>query len=113
MARSFYWLNVFGSDRKFRNDMILAQAELNYRAQAADDQDLRVGIRTTRIGHSSFDFNYKIIQDETNLLVCEGKSVQVMFDYEAGQSVAISKSIRDSILTFEESGASNCEKDDE
>ena len=105
MARSFYWSVVFGSQRQARDDIILARAELDYRAQAGNDHDLRVGIRTSRIGNSSFDFKYQIIQDETDRLIGEGSSVQVMFDYHSNRSVPMPDSVRTSILNFEGPGS--------
>lgn len=101
MARSFYWAIVFGSNRQARNDIILARAELNYRAQAGNDHDLRVGIQISRIGNSSFDFRYKIIQDGTGRLIGEGSSVQVMFDYQSNRSVPMTESDRTLIQKFE------------
>ena len=113
MARSFYWSVVFGSQRQARDDIILARAELNYRAQAGNDHDLRVGIRTSRIGNSSFDFKYQIIQDETDRLIGEGSSVQVMFDYHSNRSVPMPDSVRTSILKFEGTGSVSSGKPDE
>jgi len=100
-ARLFYWSIVFGSRRRIHNDLILAHAELDYRQQANQDHPLRVGIRTTRLGISSFDFNYEVLQDDTDLLLGKGRSTQVMFDYSANRSVALPESVRKAIIDLE------------
>lgn len=106
-ARSFYWSSVFGSRRKIHNDLILAHAELDYRRQANENHNLRVGIRTIRLGNSSFDFDYEILQDDTELLLGKGRSTQVMFDYSSNRSVALPESVRRAIIDLE--GADNIE----
>jgi acyl-CoA thioester hydrolase len=101
MARDGYWIHVFGSERQLRDDIILARAELDYRAQAAQDHDLNVAIRVSRIGNSSFEFRYEVIQQDTDILVAEGSSVQVMFDYVNNRKIPIPEAVRQRMLEFE------------
>jgi acyl-CoA thioesterase FadM len=42
---------------------------------------LSIGIRGPRIGRSSFECAYRVAEASTDRLVCEGRSVQVIFDY--------------------------------
>ena len=101
MARDGYWIHVFGSERQLRDDIILARAELDYRAQASDDHDLNVAIRVSRIGNSSFEFRYEVIQQDTDLLVAEGSSVQVMFNYANNRKIPMPEAVRQRMLEFE------------
>ncbi len=104
MARTDYWKHVFGAEREVRDDIILARAEVDYRAQATNDHDLNVAIRVSRIGTSSFEFRYTVVQEETNLLVAEGRSVQVMFDYPNNRTVPVPKAVKQRMLEFEGPG---------
>ena len=101
MARTDYWNHVFNTEREVRDDIILARAELDYRAQATNDHDLNVAIRVSEIGNSSFEFRYAVVQSETDLLVAEGSSVQVMFDYTNNRTIPMPEAVKSGMLAFE------------
>ncbi len=104
VARNMYWKKLFGLRRLTDVNFILAHAELDYRAQANGDNDVVVGIRTSFIGNTSFGFEYAVVE-EGGVLLAEGRSVQVTFDYKANTKVAVPASVRDQILEYE--GAEN------
>ncbi len=108
IARGRYWTHLFDGQRRLRDDVILARAELDYRSQATDDDLLVVEIRTSRIGRSSFEFTYRIVGERDGRLIAEGRSVQVMFDYTNNQKILLPKSVRGAILEFE--GEENVER---
>lgn len=104
VARNTYWKKLFGLRRLSDVNFILAHAELDYRAQANGDSDVVVGIRVSFIGNTSFGFEYVVVE-EGGVLLAEGRSVQVTFDYKTNQKVAVPANVRDQILEYE--GAEN------
>ena len=67
--------------------MILARVEIDFRAQVGVGEELEVGIRASRFGTKSFDFEYEIRSGDR--VVANAKSVQVGFDYDSNTTIAI------------------------
>ena len=65
---------------------------------------LRVGMRVSRLGTSSFDAEYRIEEAATGRLVVEGRSVQVGFDYRAQRTVPLSEETKEQLRAFEGRG---------
>lgn len=105
IARNAYWTKLFGARRLSRANFIIARAEMDYRSQANEEDNVVVCIRVSSIGNTSFEFRYNIIEGGTRRLIAEARSVQVAFDYEANHKVPLADSIKDRILAFE--GAAN------
>ena len=61
-----------------------------------------VGIRVSRLGRSSFECAYRIAEETTDRLVCEGRSVQVIFDYAGGASYPMPDALRAQVRAFED-----------
>lgn len=73
--------------------VILARAEVDFRlpARYGDVLDVRIGLAA--IGRTSFTYEYEIVDAEKRL-VATARSVQVMYDYQAGRPVPIPDAIR-------------------
>jgi acyl-CoA thioester hydrolase len=67
--------------------MILARAEIDFRAPANVGDELEIGVRPARLGTKSFDLEYEVRAD--GRIVAEAKTVLVGFDYEAGASIEL------------------------
>jgi acyl-CoA thioester hydrolase len=63
---------------------------------------LRVWIRTSRIGTTSFDFEYLVTSDRTGRAVAYGRSTQVYYDYGAHRAVPIPNDVRHAIVSFDD-----------
>lgn len=70
--------------------VILARAEVDYRAQATYGDELEVRTRLAALGRSSFQYEYEIRDLSSNVTVLTAKTVQVHFDYEAQRPVEMS-----------------------
>lgn len=70
--------------------VILARAEVDYRAQATYGDELEVRTRLAALGRSSFDYEYEISDLSSGVTVLTAKTVQVHFDYEAQRPVEMS-----------------------
>jgi acyl-CoA thioester hydrolase len=92
-ARFAFWqrlTGVSGIPRSF----ILARVECDYRVQATAGDRLVVRLRVTAVGKSSFTFEYEIVNARTREVVATARTVQVMYDYQAGRSIAVPDDIR-------------------
>jgi acyl-CoA thioester hydrolase len=92
-ARFAFWqrlTGVSGIPRSF----ILARIECDYRVQATAGDRLVVRLRVTAVGKSSFTFEYEIVNVRTREVVATARTVQVMYDYQAGRSIPIPDDIR-------------------
>jgi acyl-CoA thioester hydrolase len=65
-------------------DTVIAHAECDYRAPARFDDQLRIWIRTARIGRSSYSFEYRIVRAD-GVLVCDAKTTQVAIHKDTRQ----------------------------
>ena len=70
--------------------VILARAEVDYRAQATYGDELEVRTRLAALGRSSFQYEYELRDLSTGATVLTAKTVQVHFDYDRQQPVEMS-----------------------
>lgn len=70
--------------------VILARAEVDYRAQATYGDELEVRTRLAALGRSSFQYEYEIRDLSTGATVLTAKTVQVHFDYDVQRPVEMS-----------------------
>jgi acyl-CoA thioester hydrolase len=92
-ARFAFWqrlTGVSGIPRSF----ILARVECDYRVQATAGDRLVVRLLVTAVGKSSFTFEYEIVNARTREVVATARTVQVMYDYQAGRSIPVPDDIR-------------------
>ena len=101
IARGEYWRALTQETNDRRVPFILAHTTIDFRSPAYVHEMLEVGIGVTRLGAKSFDCAYRIVEQETRRLVCEGKSVQVIFDYEKNASFALPETLRAAVRAFE------------
>jgi acyl-CoA thioester hydrolase len=86
--------------------MILARAECDFRAPAVFGEIVEVRMRAVSIGRTSFVAEYEIVNTRDRRLLAQGKSVQVMYDYEHAQSIPVPDDVRERIESFEGGGLS-------
>jgi len=100
-ARAAYWRALGAWTGRPERTYVLAQAECDYRSPATLDDDLGCHIRVTRLGSSSFAFQYLLRDETTGRTIVEGRSVQVMYDYDRGKPRPIDDDLRNRIRRFE------------
>jgi len=96
-ARSEYWRTVAGRPEL---DFIIGEISLAYHRRILYPGTLSVGVRTTRLGRSSFDMDYEL-RDGDGEPVASGRSAQVMFDYAAGRPMPIPDELRRRLERYE------------
>ena len=80
---------------------ILAQTEIDFLAEARAGEDFTLGVRAVRLGNKSFDLEYLLVRDVDGKPVAQGRSVQVMFDYESRRTQLLDTKTRRMIDKFE------------
>jgi acyl-CoA thioester hydrolase len=101
VARTAYWRALTG-DRDYQKvPFILAHTTIDFRSPAFVHETLLVGIRVSRLGTKSFECSYRVEDEATRRLVCEGRSVQVIFDYEKEASYPMPEDLRAKVRAFE------------
>jgi len=96
-ARFAHWRDVWGFDVEGLPEnvpgVILARAEIDYRRPARYGDRLEIRISLDRIGRTSFSYTHEVV-DQKGATVAEAKTVQVMYDYAAGQPVPLSDEMK-------------------
>ena len=82
-ARIEYFTSL-GLGRNPLGDLILARAEIDFRAPITYGEEVEVGVRVGRIGTKSFDLEQELRAD--GRLAAEGRFVLVAYDYSLSSS---------------------------
>jgi acyl-CoA thioester hydrolase len=99
-ARSAYWREVVGRATLDGIDYVLAEAEIRWHRRVLWPQTLSVGVRVSRLGRRHFDMEYEVRGADDELLV-SGRTLQVMYDYEAGGSKPLPDRVRAAVEALE------------
>ena len=67
--------------------MILARAEVDFRAPLSEGDQLEIGVRPVRVGTKSFELAYEVRVGEK--VAAEAKTVIVSYDYSAARAVEV------------------------
>ncbi len=97
-ARLAYWLQVTGRSGLTAFDMMLARAEVDYRAPVSLGDPLEVGVRCASMRRSSFVLEFEIVNRASGLLLAEARKVLVHYDHQAQKSKPLPPEIRERLL---------------
>jgi acyl-CoA thioester hydrolase len=76
-------------------NMIVARVEIDFKAPVRLGQEVEISVRASRFGTKSFDLDYELrVESE---LVAEAKSVQVAYDYDRREPVALPAAWREKL----------------
>ena len=101
VARQEYWKQFDALSDYRRVPFILAHVTIDFRSEALVRETLELAIRCDGIGGKSFGFTYEIREQATRRLVAEARTVQVCYDYEVKQSMAMPDALRQRLEAFE------------
>jgi acyl-CoA thioester hydrolase len=96
-ARIAYWLQVTGRPDLAGMDMILARAEVDFRAPLGYGDRIEVGVRCASMKRSSLVMESEIVRLPDRQLVAESRKVLVHYDYTAGRSTPLPEALRQRI----------------
>jgi len=80
---------------------IIAEANCQFRVPILMSMTLRIRVRVSRLGNSSFDMEYEFVDEATGQLLALGRTVQVMFDYTVRRTVPLPDRWRQAMMAFE------------
>lgn len=93
MARHRAWVERLGGNADF--PFIVAEATVRYVSQAMIGQALDIEITTAEVRTKSWIWSYVIRATDDDRVVAEGRTVQVMYDYDAGRTIPIPDAVRE------------------
>jgi acyl-CoA thioester hydrolase len=97
-ARMAYWMHVNGRADLSSMDMILARAEVDYRAPVGYGDELEVGVRCASVKRSSFVLEEALVERRSGRLVAQARKVLVHYDYAAGRSRPLDEEQRQRLM---------------
>lgn len=102
-ARFAYYIHLGLFDGQSFHDLetIIADVHLSYLAPITLGQNIRIGIRVSRLGNKSMDLEAVIEDQDTGKIMATCKAVTVAYDYQVNQSKPIADKWRCAISTFE------------
>jgi acyl-CoA thioester hydrolase len=97
-ARIAYWLHTTKRTGLGALDMILARAEVDFRAPLAYGESVEISVGCTSIGRSSFVLESDMHERASGRMVAESKKVLVHYDFADRRSVPLGEDLRRLIL---------------
>jgi len=94
-------LGLWDGGSFFEFGMIMADAQVTFRAPILWGQPIRVGMRIARLGTKSMDSFYLIEDTETRQILADGSSVLVAYDYYTSSTIPIPDEWRKIVTEFE------------
>lgn len=80
---------------------ILAEARITFLSPILFTQQVRVGVRVSRLGNKSLDMEYRIEDTQTGQELARGSSVQVAYDYRLAKTIPLPDNWRQAIIKYE------------
>ena len=103
-ARARYWREVAGRESVVDADYIMKDARITYHDRIRFPGTVRVGVRVGDIGTTSFTMEYEVrTADDRGALLATGRTVQVMYDYDADEPRAVDDETRARLRAYERS----------
>lgn len=100
LGRQKYWERVLGGLRRVLDiGFVMASAAIDYRRPVYMGDLLELEIRCPRTGRSSFDFSYALRRGGE--LVAEGRSTQVLWDWDRNLRREFDDGLRERIRLVE------------
>jgi acyl-CoA thioester hydrolase len=99
--RGEYFARVMGEDINSSKGMIQASINFTYERQLSYRERIAIGIRVSRIGTKSWDFEYGIWSEDHNHRVAHGVTTMVAFNFVENATIEVPGSWREAIAKFE------------
>lgn len=82
-------------------DNVVVNAKCDFHHPARYDDPVVIWVRISKIGRSSFEFEFLFYHKKTNVLLASGSSVHCALDFDALKPVDLPEFFRTTIETFE------------
>ena len=88
-ARTKWW-SGFLAGRPFHEEgFLIARVEMDYRKPILLRDPIRVDLRCTQVGHTSFALGYIVVRESDQVVLAEAQTVQVMMDFQSHRPRAL------------------------
>lgn len=88
------WPRAFADGGPKGQGFILARAEVDFRSQAREGDQLEVRLALEGFGRTSLTYRYEIVNASTGVLVVAAKTVQVWLDYDAEKPIPFPEDVK-------------------
>lgn len=103
-ARIYYLiqLDLFSRDQSFMEvGVIIADVHITYHATTHYGDNIKVGVRTSKIGNKSMTVEQCVVNTDTGAVLASGTVVLVTFDYEGLKPISVPDYWKKKISEFE------------
>jgi acyl-CoA thioester hydrolase len=103
-ARVAYMINLglFTKDQSFMKiGVIVADVHITYLAPVYFGQNVRVGVRTAKLGNKSMTWEQNVMDADSGAELSKGELAIVTYDYGTGKTISIPQEWREKITQFE------------
>lgn len=91
----FHWWRGYLAGRPFESEgFLIARVEADYRLPILLEDLVRIELRCTRVGTSSFDLAYRVTRGADDAVFAEAKTVQVMLDFGTNRPAPLTDQAR-------------------
>jgi acyl-CoA thioester hydrolase len=91
----FQWWRGYLAGRPFESEgFLIARVEADYRLPILLEDLVRIELRVSRVGNTSFDCAYRVTRGSDGALLAEGKTVQVMLDFKTNRPAPLTDQAR-------------------
>jgi len=98
MARVAFYRHFMGATQIQDLEMIAAKATCEFRSPATWNDRLLARIWVSRVGTSSFDFDYEITDENSGRLIATAQTIQVAWDYRTDSKKLVPQRLRELLL---------------
>ena len=103
-ARVYYLiqLGLFTKDQSFMDiGLIIADIHIKYNTPTHYGDEIKTGVRTSKIGNKSMIIEQAVIDATTGEIRAMGEIVSVAFDYRVKKTIPVPEEWRETITKFE------------
>ena len=101
-VRYMIHLSLYTEDQSFKKiGVIVADTHIAFLAPIHYGVDIKVGVRTSKLGNKSMTIEQKIVNNANGQEMARGEVVTVTFDYAAQNTISIPEEWRNKIRAFE------------
>lgn len=95
-------LGLFHESQSFLDvGVILADVHITFLAPVLWGMDVKVGVKTTKMGNKSMTVSQNIVDNATGKELATGEVVLVTYDYRSEKTIPIPADWREKIVSFE------------
>ena len=96
-------LGLYAQDQSYMKvGVIVADAHIAFLAPIHFGDDVKVGVRTSKLGNKSMTIEQNIVNNTSGQEMAKGEVVTVTFDYQSKNTISIPEEWRNKIKAFEE-----------